>query len=144
MESETPSAERGRTPRIKTLTPVLYVEAIEPVLSFWVDRLGFAPIVQIPQGDRLGFVILQRDGVQVMYQTRQSVLHDVPELADTPMGGNLLFLEVEDVDTVQRALEGIEPVTPRRRTFYGSDELIVREPAGNVVTFAQFADAPGE
>lgn len=143
MEADTLITDPGRTPRIKTLTPVLYVESIEPVLPFWIDRLGFAPTVQIPQGDRLGFVILQRDGVQVMYQTRDSVLHDVPELADTPMGGNLLFLEVEDVEAVQRALEGIEPVIPRRKTFYGSDELIVREPAGNVVTFAQFPDTPG-
>ena len=31
------------------------------------------------------------------------------------------------------------PVVPRRTTFYGADELIVKEPAGNVVTFAQFA-----
>jgi len=29
-------------------------------------------------------------------------------------------------------------VIPRRTTFYGADELIVREPGGNVVTFAQF------
>jgi hypothetical protein len=144
MQSSTLITENEQMPRMKTLTPVLYVEAIEPVLPFWTDRLGFAPIVQVPQGDRLGFVILQRDGVQVMYQTRDSVLHDVPELADTPMGGNLLFVEVEDVGAVERALEGVQPVIPRRKTFYGSDELIVREPAGNVVTFAQFPVAPGE
>ena len=48
------------------------------------------------------------------------------------------FIEVEDLDAVERALEGVEPVIPRRRTFYGSEELIVREPAGNPVTFARF------
>ena len=120
------------------LTPVLYVEAIEPVLPFWRDRLGFAVTAEVPQGDRLGFVILQKGPVEVMYQTRDSVAEDVPPLADTPMGGTLLFVQVDDVDAVQRALEGIEPVVPRRTTFYGADELIVREPAGNVVTFAQF------
>ena len=56
----------------------------------------------------------------------------------------MLFIEVEDLDAVERALEGVEPVVPRRKTFYGADELIVREPAGNVVTFAQFAAAPPE
>ncbi|MDB4949749.1 MAG: hypothetical protein JWM27_2398 [Gemmatimonadetes bacterium] len=124
---------------MKKLTPVVYVEEIEPVLPFWVDRLGFEKVAEVPHGDALGFVILKRGSVELMYQTRASVGADVPELADTPMRGNLLFIEVEDLDEVERALAGVAPVTPRRTTFYGADELIVREPAGNVVTFAQFA-----
>jgi uncharacterized glyoxalase superfamily protein PhnB len=123
---------------MKSLTPVLYVEEIEPVLSFWIDRLGFERTAEVPEGDRLGFVILQKGGVQIMYQTRGSVQGDVPALADTPMGGSLLFIEVEDLNAVERALNGIAPIVPRRTTFYGADEVIVREPAGNVVTFAQF------
>lgn len=124
---------------MKRLSPVLYVEEIEPALLFWVDRLGFEKTAEVPEGDRLGFVILKRGGVELMYQTRRSVEGDVPALADTPMGGTLLFVEVEDLDEVARALEGVEPVVPRRKTFYGADELIVREPGGNVVTFARFA-----
>lgn len=127
---------------MKRLTPVLYVEEIEPALPFWIDRLGFEKTAEVPEGDRLGFVILKKGGVEVMYQTRASVQGDVPSLADTPMGGALLFIEVEDLDAVARALEGIPPVVPRRTTFYGADELIVREPAGNVVTFAQFGAPP--
>jgi uncharacterized glyoxalase superfamily protein PhnB len=125
---------------MKKLTPVLYVEEIEPALPFWMERLGFAKTAEVPHGDRLGFVILQKDGVEVMYQTRDSVLEDLPEVAGTPMGGSMLFVEVDDLDAVERALAGIEPVTPRRKTFYGSEELIVREPAGNVVNFAQFPE----
>lgn len=127
---------------MKRLTPVLYVEEIEPALPFWIDRLGFEKTAEVPEGDRLGFVILKKGGVEVMYQTRASVQGDIPSLADTPMGGALLFIEVEDLDAVARALEGIPPVVPRRTTFYGADELIVREPAGNVVTFARFGEAP--
>lgn len=123
---------------MKKLTPVLYVEEIEPILAFWVDRLGFATPVAVPEGDRLGFVILRKDQVEVMYQTRASLSKDIPPLAETPMRGSLLFIEVEDLDQVERALAGFEPVVPRRRTFYGADELIVREPAGNTVTFAHF------
>jgi uncharacterized glyoxalase superfamily protein PhnB len=123
---------------MKRLTPVLYVEEIEPVLPFWMDRLGFEKTAELAEGDRLGFVILERGGVQVMYQTRASVAADVPALADSPMGGSFLFIEVEDADAIERALAGVPYVVPRRQTFYGADEIIVREPAGNVVTFAQF------
>ena len=123
---------------MKKLTPVLYVEEIDPVLPFWVDRLGFAKAVEVPEGSRLGFVILEKNGIEIMYQTRQSIEADIPDLANSPMGGSFLFIEVENLDAIERALEGIPLVMPRRRTFYGADEIIVREPAGNAVTFAQF------
>lgn len=122
---------------VKKLTPLLYVEEIEPALPFW-DRLGFERTVEVPHEDRLGFVILKKDAVELMYQTRASVAADVPPLADTPMRGGLLFMEVADLDAVEAALGDVRPIVPRRKTFYGADELIVREPAGNVVTFAQF------
>lgn len=125
---------------MKKLTPLVFVERIEPSLPFWVDRLGFECTVEVPEGDRLGFVILKKGEVEVMYQTRESVQNDVPPLANAPMAGSFLFVEVDDLDAVERALDGFEPVVPRRTTFYGADELIVREPAGNVVTFAQFGE----
>lgn len=123
---------------MKKVTPVLYVEQIEPVLPFWIDRLGFEKMAEVPEGEHLGFVILKKGGAEIMVQTRASVANDVPELADTPLGGGVLFVEVEDLDAVEGALEDVTPVVPRRKTFYGADELIVREPGGNVVTFAQF------
>ena len=123
---------------MKKITPVLMVPEIEPVLAFWVERLGFEKRVELPHGDRLGFVILVKGGVEIMYQSVESVRADVPPLADGPAGASFLFIEVENLDEIARALEGVVPVVPRRRTFYGADELIVRDPAGNAVTFAQF------
>jgi hypothetical protein len=124
--------------KISRLTPVLMVDAIEPCLPFWMDRLGFNKTVEVPHNERLGFVILVRDGVEIMYQTRASVRDDVAALADAPTGATMLFFEVDDINAIERALAGVATVIPRRTTFYGADEIIVREPGGNVVTFAQF------
>jgi len=121
------------------LAPVLMVDAIEPALPFWIDKLGFTKTVEVPHENALGFVILERDGIQVMYQSKASVAADVEPLAKSPMQGTFLFIEVDDLDAVEQALRGVPPVVPRRKTFYGADELIVREPCGNVVTFAMFA-----
>jgi hypothetical protein len=129
--------------KIKKITPILYVEAIEPVLPFWIDRLGFTISAEVPEGDHLGFVILTRDGVELMVQTRQSVVADVPALADIPMGGSFLFIEVPDLDPIVEALEGVEVLVPRRTTFYGADEIFVREPGGNPVGFAAFPESEG-
>ena len=125
--------------RLRKATPILFVEAIEPLLPFWSERLGFALTTQVPEGDRLGFAILERDGVEVMMQTRASVRADVPALLDTPAGGTILFVEVDALDPVIEALgENTEVVVPRRTTFYGADEIFVREPGGNVIGFAAF------
>ena len=63
-----------------------------------------------------------------MYQTRATVMKDAPVLADVPMGGSMLFVEVDDLDAVAAALGDTEYVVPRRKTFYGAVEITVREP----------------
>lgn len=122
---------------MKKLTPILVVETIEECLPFWVDRLGFQRTLEIPEGDRLGFVMLVNGSVEVMLQSRASVRNDLPVLADDEYR-SVLYVEVEELEPVEAALEGVEQVFPRRETFYGSTEIGVRDPAGNAITFAQF------
>jgi hypothetical protein len=122
-------------------TPVLLVDAVEPSLPFWQERLGFdRPVELADEGhDRLGFVILTNGVVEVMYQTVTSLQNDAPQQAATYRGDKThLFIEVEDLDAIAEALTGFEIVLPRRTTFYGSNEIGYREPGGHYVTFAQF------
>jgi uncharacterized glyoxalase superfamily protein PhnB len=120
------------------LIPVLYVEAIEPCLGFWVDRLGFEKTVEVPEGSRLGFVILVKDNAEVMLQTYESGEKDVPALAsDFRKSANFLFLEVSNLDEIATELDKATIVMPLRTTFYGMREIAVREPGGHVVCFAQ-------
>lgn len=131
------------TSAVRKITPVLLVEEIESCLPFWVDRLGFRKTAEVPEGGsgRLGFVILEKDGVEVMYQTRKSVSDDLGTLGEVRAGQAFLFIEVADVDAVERAMDGVRQLIPRRRTFYGMDEVVVREPGGSVVIFAQPVNA---
>lgn len=116
------------------LTPNLIVDSIEACLPFWT-RLGFAPTVQVPDGDRLGFAILRRDDVELMLQTRASLAADVAPLAEGPHHATL-YLEVGTLAPIREALGDSPLVVPERTTFYGARELIVREPGGHVVFFA--------
>lgn len=128
---------------MKKLTPVLVVDAVEPAAAFWRDRLGFEQTMEVPHGDELGFVGLQKGGVEIMYQSRASVAADMPSLAEGPYR-SVLFIEVDDLDAVERAVAGAEIVTPRRQTFYGMDEIAVRDPGGNIIVFAQPVETRGE
>jgi hypothetical protein len=128
---------------MQQLTPVILVEAIEPCLPFWTERLGFERTMEVPDGDRLGFVAVAKDGVQVMYQSRASVLSDVPALARGPFAkdGFGLFIVVPDLDPVLAALEGADIIFPERHTFYGAREIGVRAPCGTAITFAEFEES---
>jgi uncharacterized glyoxalase superfamily protein PhnB len=136
----TAAMQSRSAPPLGRLTPVLVVDAVEPCLQFWIDRFGLAPESEVPGDDgKLVFGIVKRGDVEIMYQTRASVLADQPDASAELVGhSTVLFITTEDLDAVQRALDGVPVVKPRHKTFYGSEEIYVREPGGNTVGFAQF------
>jgi hypothetical protein len=132
------SGQEKKMPEMKmvSLAPVMVVDEIEPCMPFW-EKLGFAKTAEVPEGSKLGFVMLVKDGVTVMYQSRVSVEKDVPALAKEP-SHFFLFITVTGFDEILPKLKGVPVVFPERKTFYGAREIGVREPGGNVVTFAEF------
>jgi len=124
---------------VKRITPVLLVKEIEPLIPFWVDRLGFAKIVEVPDGDKIGFVAFQKGSVEVMYQTYASVQKDAPPTmsAESRKGPTYLYMEVENLDAVLAAMKDVKIVMPMRTAFYGMREFAVQDPGGHFITFAQ-------
>jgi hypothetical protein len=119
------------------LTPVLIVEEIESSLPFWVDRMGFLKVADVPEGDRLGFAMLVRDGAELMLQTVTSVQKDEPKFAPKDLSPNVgLFLEVDDFGDAVRRLAGYPIAMAERTTFYGMREIGVHAPSGHAVIFA--------
>jgi Glyoxalase/Bleomycin resistance protein/Dioxygenase superfamily len=125
------------------VTPIITVEAVEPCLTFWTDRLGFDVTVSVPHEGGIGFAILVNGGVELMYQSRASIDADLgasggpPDLGtELERGTSTLFIEVKSIDDVVDKLGDAEVVVPRRKTFYGMDEIFVRAPCGTLVGFA--------
>ena len=129
--------EKTTTMNVKRITPVLFVKEIEPVLPFWVERLGFTKTIEVPHGNRLGFVALQKGTTEVMYQSYASVAEDMPLIAETQKGPTFLYIEVDNLDAVKTALKNAKMVQPERTAFYGMREVGFQEPGGHYVTFAQ-------
>ena len=135
---------------MKKLTPILTVDAIEPLLPFWTEGIGFEVTARVhhppddPDGP-LGFVILSRDQSELMLQTRASVEADLGERAEVDgrdlaarmsRGLTTLFAEVESVDEVLGRLTDPEVAVPRRTTFYGMDEIFLMAPGGALLGLA--------
>lgn len=99
--------------------------------------MGFEKTVEVPDTEGLAFVILVRNGAELMLQTVESVRRDEPRFA--PSGAsrvNSLFIEVDDFSDTLRRLEGYSIAMPEKTTFYGMREIGVFEPAGHIVVFA--------
>ena len=126
-------------PGFKQLTPVIIVDAVEPCLVFWTERFGFAITATVPGPDgKITFAIVARNGIEVMYQTRASVLAEDPSAAKDLDGHSIaIFLTVASIDVVEQAVVGAPILKARHDTFYGSTEIYVLEPGGNTVGFAQ-------
>ena len=123
---------------VQKITTVLAVESVEPRVEFWEGRLGFEVTVTVPHEDKLGFAILVKDGIEVMLQSVASILADLGANTGEVNGRSAaLFIEVEDLDAVEKALTGYPIEMPRRTTFYGTTEIGVREPGGHFAVFAQ-------
>lgn len=136
---------RWESRMIIQVTPNLFADRIEPSIDFF-KKVGFNLDVEVPEDDHIGFAILVNGPNQVMYQTRQSLRDDSEAFLPAADGTSpsLLFITVSDVEGVAQALEGYEIIMKMRDTFYGAKEISFLEPAGHVVTFAEFADRPAD
>jgi len=134
------AVEKGKPMHVKKITPVLFVQDVEPCVKFWVERFGFQKTAEVPEGDKLAFAMLQKGNVELMYQSFASADKDVSTIS--PMvrkGPTFLYVEVDNLDETINAVKGAEVVMPKRKTFYGSTEIGIKDPAGHYVTFAEFS-----
>ncbi len=138
------AAGKGTAMTVKKITPVLFAQEIEPCVDFWVNRMAFEKTAEVPEGDKLGFAMLQKGAVELMYQSYASAEKDVKDAAVAQLarkGPTFLYVEVDNLEATITAVQGAEVIVPVRTTFYGAKEISVKDPAGHVVTFAQFGAA---
>ncbi|HEX9129264.1 MAG TPA: VOC family protein, partial [Gemmatimonadaceae bacterium] len=95
-EAKSDSSGAAAHPALKQLTPVLIVDAVEPCIKFWTDRLGFAVTNKVPDPEgKLIFASVEKEGIEIMYQTRASVISEQPGSAGELMGHSVaLFITV--------------------------------------------------
>lgn len=119
------------------LTPILVVDAIEPSVPFWTERLGFTISGEVRGDDgRLRSIFLQKDGLAVNYRTVEGIRDDFPVSAG---GQSVIALDVTHLEDFEQKFTGAEFVVPMRETSYGSAEFAVREPGGHLIIFTASA-----
>jgi uncharacterized glyoxalase superfamily protein PhnB len=134
-------AAQEKTMTLKRLTPNLYTDDVESCVKFWVERMHFEKTMEVPDGPRLAFAALQKGNIELMYGTYASLDKEPGRAGSYRKGTEFLFVEVDDLDAVVTAMKGVPTVAPVHKTFYGSTEFTVKDPAGHMITFAHFGKA---
>jgi len=122
---------------IKKLTSNLYTSDVAACVKFWTDRLGFEKTIEVPQENGLAFAAIKNGDIELMYGSFESLQQGLGA-AMPAQAPSYLFVEVDSLDRVLTAMNGVAHVVPVHKTFYGATEFTVADPAGHLVTFAQF------
>src|SRR5579872_2785677 len=111
---------------VKRMTPNLYTDDVAACVRFWVERMHFEKTAEVPEEGGLAFAALKKGNIELMYGSYGSLEREAGEVPKAfKRGTNFLFLEVDDVDAAQKAMQGAPVVAPMHTTFYGATEFTV-------------------
>jgi uncharacterized glyoxalase superfamily protein PhnB len=115
------------------------VEDVERTLAFYRDALGFQVLTTLPEAAPFDFAIMQREGVELMFQSRASLSDNVPALTGTPIGASQTFyIEVSGIqDLYEQLRDKVEIVVDFHTTFYGTQEFYFRDLNGYILSFSE-------
>jgi lactoylglutathione lyase len=133
----------------KKITANLIVAGVDEALDFYEQVLGFGLVMAVPEGSEqmvtardadtpLGFAIIKRDDMELMLQSRKSLVKEPPSLAAAPAGTSFtLYIQVDDLEAFYEGVKGkVTIVNDLHTTFYGAKEFCIRDGDGHVLTFA--------
>jgi uncharacterized glyoxalase superfamily protein PhnB len=140
---------KGR-PVYKKITANIIVSNVNEILDFYEKILGFSLVMAVPEGSQqvvtardaatpLGFVIIRRDDVELMLQSRKSLAKELPSLASSPVGTSFtLYIQVDDIEALYKGIKDKAVIIEDlHTTFYGAREFCIRDSGGHVLTFAK-------
>jgi len=133
---------------LNSVTANLIVADVTRTVDWYLEVLGFQFTVGVVEGTEdsvfeatgqpLGFAMLKRDAVELMFQSHASVAVELPDMKPATGNGVALYIDVDDVDELHAELsEHVDIVVGLNNTFYGAREFHLRDCNGMIVGFAQ-------
>ncbi|GMV29245.1 MAG: hypothetical protein AMXMBFR59_13700 [Rhodanobacteraceae bacterium] len=117
--------------RPSSVMPLRYVESVDAMREFYLERLGFDHLMGMVGADgRLDFAIVQRAGAMLMLSR--------PQNGATLTSGSIeIYVEVEDVDAYHDQLvrAGVPIREALNTQWWGDRNFAVVDPAGHLIWF---------
>lgn len=133
---------------LQSVTANIIVADVARTVDWYRDVLGFEFTIGVREGTQdpvfeatgqpLGFAMLKRDDVELMFQSIDSLLEDLPGTTVGSGDGFTLYIDVDDVDGLHAEVSAkTDMAVELRDTFYGAREFHVRDCNGLLVGFAR-------
>ena len=128
-------------PQFTKITPNLLVANVERSLAFYVDTLGFARGMTVPDASPFAFASVTAGPVEIFFNDAAGAVQEYPGFAGKPIGcTGTLFIELQGIDAFHERLDpSVKIVMPIETKFYGMREFAIEDPDGYVITFAERA-----
>jgi PhnB protein len=126
-------------PIVPQITPNFYVDSVETMRSFYIDRLGFAHMMGIVGKDgNFDFSIVTRDGLMIMLARPQERIDGTAPSTGTARPVEIYFY-VKNVNELHdefrgRGVQITEPITDQ---WWGDRTFAVKDPYGYTLWFSQ-------
>ncbi len=135
---KTPRTDSGQ-PRLKNVTPILFVRDVKASATFFREKLGFA--IDFLHGSPPFYGAVSRDGVCLHLRL---VFHlFFPQAAVEEKGLILASIEVANVQSLFQEFKGrgVEFPQKLKKQAWGGTDFQVRDPDGNVISFVTYDKA---
>ncbi|TYP94801.1 putative conserved protein PhnB, glyoxalase superfamily [Fodinibius salinus] len=124
--------------KLQSLSPNLMVEDVNKTTKFYTDILDFELLQTVPEEGNLEWALVQRDGVSLMFQKKESIRDEYPDLKNQKGGGALtFFIKVEDLEDLYQGIKDkVNLIKDIHETFYGTKEFAIQDPNNFILTFS--------
>lgn len=124
--------------QLESITVNLLTDEMSATLAFYEGHLGFTLTASVPETPPYGWIKLERDGLSLMVQSRESLGEDGQEFEEKIAASLVLFCKVKDFDAWWEHLAyKVEVFMPPRTTFYGMREFGFKDNNGYSFVFAE-------
>lgn len=119
------------------LTPNIFVKDINQTIEFY-KKLGFSVSMTVPEDGNFVWVMMVCGSVRLMFQTKESLGEEIPEISRNDGGSLLLYIKLKGIKSFFNQISGkAKVIKGLEKTFYGATEFSIIDNNGYVLTFAE-------
>ena len=133
---------------LQSLTPNIIVADVNKSLDFYTDILNFKVIMAVNEDGetihsdvkkhKLIWALIEKDEIQIMFQYRESIYPEIPDLKMYQSNFNVFFITADNIEKLYTEIKDkVEVIKEIHETFYGTKEFIIKDPFNTFIFFAQ-------
>ncbi|MFH0856358.1 MAG: VOC family protein [bacterium] len=134
----------------KKITPNLMVADVNATVDYYKSNFDFQILMGVDEGRGiktgdpaleapLTWAMIKKDDIEIMLQRADNFIEELPELNNLKIGGTFtLYVSMQNTkDFYEKIKNNVEIVKPIHKTFYGTDEFVVKDLNGYIIYFAE-------